>query len=154
MASQKILIPYNFSDMDQKALDFAIHTFKNQKDCRVTLLHIYIPLPDIETSTSTVMGRLSSSMHFLTNELKGKEKAIQSTKAYFVGKGFSDAQVDSIFRPRTKHVADEIIDTATNGNYDVIILSYRPHRITRAFVQSVHNKVIASLKDRAVCIVT
>jgi hypothetical protein len=154
MASQKILIPYNFSDMDQKALDFAINTFKSRQESRVTLLHIYIPLPNIETNTSTVMGRLSSSMHFLTNELKGKEKAIQSTKSYLVEKGFSDAQVDFIFRPRTKHVADEIIDTATNGNYDVIILSYRPHRITRAFVQSVHNKVIASLKDRAVCIVT
>ena len=154
MAGQKILIPYNFSDMDQKALDFAINTFKSQKDNRITLLHIYIPLPDIETDTSTVMGRLSSSMHFLTSELKGKEKAIQSTKAYFVEKGFSEAQVDFIFRPRTKHVADEIIETATNGDYQVILLSYRPHRITRAFVQSVHNKVIASLKNRAVCIVT
>ena len=154
MASQKILIPCSFSDMDQKALDFAINTFKNKEDHRITLMHIYIPLPDIETSTSTVMGRLSSSMRFLTNELKGKEKAIQSIKAHLVNKGFSDEQVDFIFRPRTKQVADEIIDTATNGNYQVIILSYRPHRITRAFVQSVHNKVIASLKDRAVCIVT
>ena len=154
MASQKILIPYNFSDIDQKALDFAINTFKSREESRITLLHIYIPLPNIETDTSTVMGRLSSSMHFLTNELKGKEKAIQSTKSYLVEKGFSDAQVDFIFRPRTKNVADEIIDTANNGNYDVVILSYRPHRITRAFVQSVHNKVIASLKDRAVCIVT
>ena len=112
MANQKILIPYNFSDMDQKALDFAINTFRSQEDSLITLLHIYIPLPDIETSTSTVMGRLSSSMHYLTNELKEKEKAIQSTKAYFVDKGFSDAQVDFIFRPRSKNVADEIIDTA------------------------------------------
>ena len=154
MANQKILIPYNFTAMDQKALDFAINTFKDHHGTGITLFHIYIPLPKIETSASTVMGRLSSSMHFLTNELKGKEKAIQAGKQYLVDRGFSDARVDHIFRPRTKHVAEEIIETATDGNYQVIILSCRPYRITRAFVQSIHNKVIASLQDRAVCIVT
>jgi hypothetical protein len=154
MVNQKILIPYNFTEMDQKALEFAINTFKDHQESSVTLFHIYIPLPEIETSAATVMGRLSSSMHFLTNELKEKEKAIQAGKQTLLDRGFSEARVDHIFRPRTKHVADEIIETATIGNYQVIILSCRPYRITRAFIQSIHNKVIASLQNRAVCIVT
>ncbi|MBW1960872.1 MAG: universal stress protein [Deltaproteobacteria bacterium] len=154
MANQKILIPYNFTDMDQKALEFAANTFKYIKTSRITLFHVYIPLPDIETSAKTVMSRLSSSMHFLTNELKEKEKAIQSSRQYLLDKGFSEDQVDYVFRPRTRSLPDEIIDAATEGNYQVIILNLRPHRIIRAFVQSVHNKVISSLRNRAVCIVT
>ena len=101
MANRKILIPYNFTYMDQKALDFAINTFKDYHETSITLFHIYIPLPEIETSTSTVMGRLSSSMHFLTNELKGKEQAIQAGKQTLLDSGFSNAQVDYLNIPKS-----------------------------------------------------
>lgn len=154
MAVHRILIPINFTDIDQKALDFVIETYKIQKDSCVTLLHIYIPLPKIETDSSTVMGRLSSSMHFLTHELKEKEKALHLMKEHLLKEGFDADQVDYVFKPRSKPVADEIIETISSGRYNVIVLSYRSQRITWAFVKSVHNKVLASLRDVAVCIVT
>ena len=154
MTIQNVLIPYNFRDIDQKALDFVIQTYEHQKDIKITLFHIYIPLPQIDTDSSTVMGRLSSSMHFLSNELKGKEETLQQARQYLLKKGFTEAQVDYQFKPRSKQVADEIIDTAKVGHYNVIILSYQPQRITRVFVQSVHKKVIASLRDVTICIVT
>jgi hypothetical protein len=153
MGTPTILVPYNFTAIDKKAIEFTAKTFSPRKESRITLFHIYIPLPQIETAYSTVMARLSSSMHYLSGDLKDKEAALRNTREMILGKGFGEHQVDYIFRPRSKPVAEEIIETAA-GRYDVIVLSYRSYRITRAFVQSIHNKVIAALRDITVCIVT
>jgi len=154
MASQKILLPYNFTDMDKKALEFFIKTFGLSKDCHITLFHIYTSLPKIETDSSTVMGRLSTSMQYLAKQQREKEEALAEARQYLIKKGFADGQVDYVFRPREKQVVDEIIDAALEGRYDIIILNCRPYRITRLFIQSIHNRVVTALKDVAVCIVT
>ena len=153
MGTSTILVPYNFTAIDQKTIEFITKTFGPRKETKITLFHIYIPLPKIETASSTVMGRLSSSMHYLAGDLKEKEATLRNARKIILEKGFAEQQVDYIFRPRSKPVAEEIIETAA-GRYDVIVLSYRPYRITRTFVQSVHNKVIAALRDITVCIVT
>ncbi len=154
MAVYKILLPYNFSPMDQKALDFIIRTYQGRKDVEMTLFHSYTPIPEIDTDSSTVMVRLSSSMQFLSQQLKEKEEKLESRRAYLSRSGFADNCVDYIFRPRGRPVADEIIHTVKQGGYDVVVLSCRAYRITRVFIQSVHEKVISSLKDTAICIVT
>jgi len=154
MAKQKILFPYNFTQMDQKAADFVVRTFSLQEGIEITLFHLYTPLPAIETDSSTVMGRLTSSMQYLTKQLKEKEAALKDAQEYLLKNGFSENQLNYIFRAREKQLADEIIAAAKEGNYLIVVLNYRPHRITRLFIQSVHNKVVSSLKDVTVCIVT
>ena len=154
MEKQKVLIPYNFTEIDRRALDFVIRTYASCDGCMVTLLHIYVPLPKIQTESSTVMGRLASSMRYLTSELNEKEKDLNKAKQYLQESGFSEKQVDHIFKPRSKQIADEIVEIVQNDMYDVVVLNCRPYRITRAFAQSVHNKVIASLQKVTVCIVT
>ncbi|MDF1591948.1 MAG: universal stress protein [Desulfobacterales bacterium] len=154
MANQKILLPYNFMDMDKKAVEFAVKTFGSAKDCNITLFHIYTPLPKVETDSSTVMGRLSASMQFLSRQQREKEDSLIEVMANLQDRGFAEEQLAYIFKSRSRPLADEIIDTATGGRFDVVILSCRPYRITRLFIQSVHNKVVTALKDVAVCIVT
>jgi nucleotide-binding universal stress UspA family protein len=154
MANQKILLPYNFTDMDRKAAEFAAATFAGAKAYDITLLHVYTPLPKIETDSSTVMGRLSASMQFLTRQQREKEDALLEVKAHLQERGFAEGQVACNFKSRARPLAEEIIDTAAAGKFDIIILSCRPYRVTRLFIQSVHNKVITALKDVVVCIVT
>jgi nucleotide-binding universal stress UspA family protein len=100
------------------------------------------------------MGRLSSSMQYLTKQLREKETALKDAREYLLKNGFTENQPNYIFRARGKQLADEIIDTAKEGNYLIIVLNHRPYRITRLFMQSVHSKVVSSLKDVTVCIVT
>ncbi len=154
MAKQKILLPYNFTEMDRKSLDFLIRTFSRHEDIETTLLHIYTPLPAIETDSSTVMGRLTSSMQYLSQQLREKEEALIDAKEHLVKNGFTDRQVNYIFRARAKQLSDEIIETVKNGDYSIVVMNYRPYRITRLFIQSVHNKVVSSLRDVTVCIIT
>ena len=154
MAKQRILVPFNFTKMDQKALDFVIQIFSIHEDVEITLFHIYTPTPKIETHSSTVMGRLSSSLQYLSGQLREKEQNLKETRRYLLDKGFAEERVDYVFRSRTKPVAEEIIETSINEIYNVVVLNCRPYRITRVFIQSVHNKVVSSLSDVTVCIVT
>ena len=154
METQKVLVPYNFTQIDQRALDFVVRTYGNRDGNTITLLHIYVPLPKIVTESTTVMGRLTSSMHYLAGELNEKEKDLDKAKQYLLDSGFSEKQVTHRFIPRSRQIADEIIEIVQNDRYDVVVLNCRPYRITRAFAQSVHNKVIASLRNVIVCIVT
>jgi hypothetical protein len=54
MATQKLLLPYNFTRLDQRALDFVINTFGKQEEIEVTVFNAYTPVPEIETADSSV----------------------------------------------------------------------------------------------------
>jgi len=45
MARQKILLPYNFTQNDRKALNFVIRTFPKGTEVEITLFNAYIPAP-------------------------------------------------------------------------------------------------------------
>lgn len=154
MAEQKILIPYNFTAHDQKALNFVINAFANRKEVRVTLFTTYVPLPKIDIEANPEMQKTRSSMIFLNQELKDKEAGLQSVKAYLLEHGFSDDQVDYIFKERQMSIADEIVETASKGQYGVLVLGRQPGKTIRLFARSVPNRLLSALRDVTICIAT
>ncbi len=68
--------------------------------------------------------------------------------------GFSEEQIRYIFTPRKRDIAGEIVDLASNGRYDVVVINRKPGKITRFFTGSVFNKVASSLRDKTICLVT
>ena len=154
MPGQKILLPYNFTDIDRKALDFIIRTFARQEGNHLSLFHTYTPLPKIETDSGTVMTKLKASLQYLSEELRKKEADLENTRQYLIENGFPPGSVEYIFTERTQDIADEIIKTAVKGSFDVVVLSYKPERVTRFYKKSAHNKVVSSLRSTAICIVT
>ena len=153
MDRQKALVPYNFTNHDKKVLDFIMRTFADKKDIQFTFFHVYTPLPEIDTDSNAVLGRLRDTMRSLYQDIKDHELILQQVKQVLLEKGFSDDQVDYIFRSREKEVEDEIIDVAKEGHYDLLILSHRHGKIVRLFGHSVSGKILTSMKDIAVCIV-
>ncbi len=154
MAGQKILVPYNFTAYEEKALDFVISIFGNKKDISVTLFNAYTPLPKIEWQASPELDKMKVAMVSLANELKEKEAGLQSARQYLLENGFSDGQVDYIFRERIHPIADEIISTVSKGHYRIIILCRQPGKAARLFTRSIHNRLLSALKDVTVCIPT
>ena len=69
MAIQKLLLPYNFTRFDQKALDFVINTFGKLEGIEVTIFNAYIPVPEIETAGSSVTGKLKGSLTYLSQKI-------------------------------------------------------------------------------------
>ena len=152
MAEQKILVPYNFTTAEEKALKFVIDTFGHRKDVKITLFNTYIPLPVLDMSASPEMRKMRNGMAIVAKDIEEKEAGLKAAKEYLLENGFSDDQVDYIFRERRKSIADEIIVCIFRGRYRVLVLSRQPGKVTRLFARSVHSKVLSVLKDVTICI--
>jgi len=155
MATQSILVPYNFMPYDQKVLDFVTRNFVRQEDVEITLFKSYTPLPDIESHKSPVMAKLKSNLSFMTTKIKEQEEGLQNVKQDLLKSGFSDNQVQVVFKPKKKKdVGSEIIALAMQHSFDVIVLNHKPGKIANFFTGNVFNKVITTLENVAVCVVT
>lgn len=153
MTAQKLLLPYNFTTSDRKALDFTIRTFASREGVEVTLFHVYTPLPQVDVRSETVTGRLKESYSYLNQKLSELELTFQEIKEELVENGFGAERVKSLFKPRKKEIATEIIEMHANEKFNYLVLNRKPGRVGRFFSGSVHTKVISALRDATVCIV-
>ncbi len=153
MTTQKLLLPYNFTRLDQKALEFVINTFGKSDNVAVTVFNAYTPIPEIKTDGTFVTGKLKGSLNYLFQNIRENEAVLNEVKDKLVEAGFSKNGVNCIFRPRKKDIATEILDLATRDNFDIIVLNRKHARVTRFFSVSISNKVMMNLKDLTVCIV-
>lgn len=154
MAQRKILVPFNFTAQEKKSLEFLLDTYADKKDVHITLFHAYAPLPQLHSTGSHEMKKMSQGIAFLTGERKRKEEGLESAREFLMQNGFEDKQVDFIFREKQKVVADEIIDAVNEGGYNILVLSRQPGKVKRMFARSVHTKLFASLKNVTICIPT
>ncbi|MBW1816371.1 MAG: hypothetical protein JRJ60_04350 [Deltaproteobacteria bacterium] len=152
MARQKVLVPYNFTIQDQKAMDFIMGTFQTVEEMEFTLFHVYEPLPEIETGSNAVLGRLKGTMMSLARDLRGLESYLKGARSKLLDNGFSEERVAYIFKAREKDIADEIAETALKGGYHMVLLNRKPTKITRMFGRSISGKLLSTLKDTAICI--
>lgn len=154
MASQKILLPYNFTSYDQKALDFVVRTFAQVKDVEITLFNSYTAVPEIEQTDSPLMDKLRGNMTYLSQRIHEQEEGLKVAKRNLLENGFSEDQIHYVFKPRRKDISGEIIDLALNGQYNLVVINRKPGKVTRFFTGSVLNKVASALKNVTICLVT
>jgi len=69
-------------------------------------------------------------------------------------RGFSKDRIHTVFEPKKKDIAGDIVDLALKGRFNVVVLNRKPGKIARFFTGSVFNKVVTSLKETTVCIVS
>ncbi len=154
MAIKKILLAYNFTPLDQKAVDFAINAFAHLNDVEITLFNAYTPVPEIETVDTSITGKLKSSMGYLAQQIVQRETELNAVRQILLQGGFGESQIKTEFRPRKRDIASEIIEIFRTNNYDVVVLNRKHARVTRFFSGSVSHKVVMTLKDATVCIVS
>ena len=154
MATQKLLLPYHFTHLDQKALDFVVDTFGKIENIAVTVFNAYTPIPEIDTDATSVKGKLKGSLSYLYQKIKEYEALLDEVKDKLIEGGFPENRVDCIFRPRKKDIASEIIELATSDKFDIIVLNRKHARVTRFFSGSISHKVVMTLKDVTVCIIS
>ena len=81
MAIQKILVAYNFTSLDQKALEFVTSAFGHLEGIEITIFHAYTPVPDIETEASLVTGKLKGSLNYLSQQILQRENELKAVVA-------------------------------------------------------------------------
>ena len=125
MAKSKILVPYNFTAYDEKALDFVIRTFAGNKDVEITLFNAYTPIPEIDMKESPIMEKLKNNLSLLSKKNKEQEDELKAVKQNLVQNGFSENQVRYIFQPRKKDIAAGIISLTNIHNFNIcFMMSY------------------------------
>lgn len=154
MDSIKILLPYNFTELDQKALAFVSNVFSHFTAVEVTLFSVYASAPQIEMKDSPVMRKMQENLRHLNQLREEQEDALQKAKQLLVEQGFSESSIRILFKPKHKDTASHIIETAIEENQDVVVINRKSGKMSRFFVGSVFNKVIPSLKDKTICVVT
>jgi hypothetical protein len=150
----KILLPYNFTSYDKKAVDFVCRIFSDKKEAQVTLFNAYTPAPIIEMRGSPIMEQMKDTLSYLSQRVNEQQDALQTIKNHLLGKGFSEDNIDIVFEPKKKDVAGDIIDLIQDGQFNVVVLNRKPGKIARFFAGSVSSKVVAALKNTTVCIVS
>ena len=152
MDEKKILFPYNFTEKDKRSLDYIIRTYAQCVDLKITIFHAYIPVPEITVNKKSVMGKITSDLHYLSQKLVEQKDNMVEVKKLLVKGGFKDSQVNYLYTPKKRDIANEIIYLAKDGAYNIIILN-RSGKVTSFFKASVFNKVVTALKDVTVTIV-
>jgi len=152
MATFRILLPYNYSPNDQKAVRFAIDAFAGRKESRVILFHAYTPLPNIDVSASPENIKMRSGINYLAAELKEKEEALKAVGNLLVESGFDRDGVTCVFKKRVKSAAEEIVDSVTGCN--VLVLSRGAGKVTHFFTRSIYTRVVTALRGVTICVAT
>ena len=154
MAAQKILLPYNFTTLDEKALNFVTRTFGHLEEVEITLFHAYTPLPEIEADSTSVMGKLKGDLGYLSQKIMQQETELKAVEEKLLQTGVAQNRIRTIFKPRKKDIAAEIIELVTNDKFNVVIINHKSGKASRFFTGSVFSKVVSALKDTTVCIVS
>ena len=154
MDVKMILLPYNFTDLDKKALEFVALTFSHIQGVKVTLFNVFTSAPSIAMKDSPIMKKMQENVTYLKQLVAEQEIALDKAKEILVSNGFSENSVRIVFKPKNKDIASHIIDTAINEQHDVIVINRKSGRVSRFFTGSVFNKVIMALKDITICIVS
>jgi len=154
MAAQKILLPYNFTTLDQKALAFANSIFGHLEDVEITLFHAYTPLPEIEAESTSVMGKMKGNLSYLSQKIMQQETELKAVEEKLVQGGFSQGCISTVFKPRKKDIAAEIVEFCSKDKFSVIVLNHKSGKASRFFTGSVFSKIVSALKNTTVCIVS
>jgi len=154
MAGTWILVPYNFTDYDEKALHYVIRTFAGQKAVHVSLLHAYTPLPELDGYSHASLGRLKATMASMWTEVREKERELKRVREDLIANGFEEDQVDCIFRPRLKNIGSELVEAAKKGQYNIVVITQPPKKAARAFTRKIHDILITELRNTEIVIIT
>jgi hypothetical protein len=154
MGTAKLLLPYNFTEKDRRALNFTVSTFVSRPDIEVTLFHGYPLAPSVDATEGQVTERLKGGLAYLQSKLTELESEFETVRDHLIEGGFAPAQVRALFRPRKREVAAEIIELHRRERFQIIVMSRSRGRIGRFFGSSVHAKLFAALGDVTVCVVS
>ena len=154
MEGNTVLLPYNFTPQDQKALKFVVRYLVPEKDSCVTLYHGYTPVPKVASDGHSVMGRLKENLSYLNQKITELEAALMQIKIDLVKNGLGENQVKIVFKPRKKEISAEILELVQREHYTMIVLNRKPGKVSRFFTGSVFHRVVSAARNTTVCVVS
>ena len=140
--SVKILIPYNFTPNDEKAVDFVVRRYSERNGVEVTLFHAYTPIPEMDVRDTPIMKKVIQNASFLLLQQDERKKVLEEARLTLMGHGIPGNHVRTIFRPVKTDVATDIIRLWKEGKFDVVVLNRNPGNIVNFFTRSISKRIV------------
>ncbi len=154
MSARKILVPYNFSALDRRAVRFVIDTYAGQPDAEITLLHIYVAPPKIDTRQTAVARKMKRNLSYFSKTINDKKTELELVAQRLIDAGFDAERVRCQVRPRRKALPADIVEAVRAEPFQVVVLSHSPGQVSRLFKGNTFSHVIHALVDATVCVVS
>ncbi len=145
MQAKKILVPYNFTGNDQKALDFVIQRYGQDTNVEITLFHAYTPVPKLDVSDKTVMTRINSNLTYLYQKISELEIELDKVRERLLRAGFAGEKIRVEFKPSRGNLSQEIINQVKSGGFATIVMNHNPSKMKGFFTMSTSKKIMKSL---------
>jgi molybdopterin biosynthesis enzyme MoaB len=100
------------------------------------------------------MGKLKGNLGYLSQKIMQQETELKAVAEKLLQTGFEPNRIHTVFKPRKKDIAAEIIELVTKDKFNVVVINHKPGKASRFFTGSVFSKVVSALKDTTVCIVS
>ena len=139
--SFKILIPYNFTPNDDKAIDFVGRRYGKLEEVAVTLFHAFTPLPEMTIKENPVMKKVVHNAAILQLQQEERKKALEAARETLMAYGIDKSRIQCIFAPVKGDVAMDIIRVWKTGEYDVVVLNRNPGSIVNFFSRSISKRI-------------
>lgn len=144
--SVKILIPYNFSPNDRKAVDFAGQRYSERQGVEVTLFHAYTPVPEMDIRDTPIMKKVIHNASVLQLQQDERKNALERERERLMKQGIAGHNVHCIFRPVRVDVATDIIRLWKEGKFDVVVLNRNPGNIVNFFSRSISKRIVRHIE--------
>lgn len=139
--SVKVIIPYNFTINDEKAIEFVATRYQGVKDVELTLYHAYHPVPEISPVNNPIMDKMNRTTSYLRQQLNDQKKKLEEVKYQLISAGFRSENIHILFKPLIEDFSTDLICLIQGEHYDAVVLNRNPGNIINYFTRSVSKRV-------------
>lgn len=136
-----ILIPYNFTENDELAIDFVGRRYAKKKEVEITLFHAFTPVPNIDTRNNPIMEKVNRGTSYLRVQQEEEKYALEAARQALINYGFSGHHIHCLYQPVQQDIADDIIRLWKKEKFDVVVLNRNPGNIINYFSRSISKRV-------------
>lgn len=155
MQEKNVLVPHNFTEHDEKALDYATRIFAHQPRTTITLFHLYTPLPRTERLEPGTKDSRTNTAVLIKQNIWDKENELQALANRLTASGgFTPEQIKIKLKARRQSVGKELLEAVEHGGYNSIVVSAdRDKSPRRLFGENVYETLLGRLKETEILIV-
>lgn len=143
--TMKILIPYNFTANDEKAIDFVTNRYPDHKNIQLTLFHAYQPIPEIHVKDNPIMDKMNRTTAYLRQVLSDQKKELEQVKARLAASGFRSENIECMFTALRSDVATDLVRLIQSSGFDAVVFTRNPGTIMNYFSRSISKTVSRNL---------
>jgi nucleotide-binding universal stress UspA family protein len=160
VVAHNLLVALDSSEGAWRAVKYVAETFGKTPDVQVTLLHILAGLPPALWDDGHILGhkereaRKGLVASWQAEQEKQWHSLVKKARDLLAAAGLPPQAVTNKFKPKYYDVAEDILNEATAGGFDTVVMGRRGLGMAKALLLgSVTNKVVQTAKDCAVTIV-